>query len=332
MTKEPPTLAERDELIRLAQSIQTWRVERLDTEQMTWKKLMQKFPMLGSDKNVTAIAKGELEGRRVDNWLPKFRTAWAQIKKLDNKTSQEERLLDLSNVEPSLEAVYIAVDKPGSAIDRLVVIQGTSGAGKSSILARVQAELDGATYLIEADENWKSAREAAKDMLLALGMPEQSIPYRRADRQRELLKRLDRNVVLLIDEAHHGGAEFLSLVKTILNRSQAVVVLAAMDTLWRKLTTDSREEARQLLHNRLSEMVTLYPPTEEDIVLYFEGIMKVPQAAAAKIASLAVKNGYMSYVRKVRKEYLEHYTEGDDPAKILASSMELAIHKMSGTQ
>lgn len=318
---------EAKELQTIAQEIKTWRESRPSQEGWTIKRLMSTFPGLGSDKTLAALSQGEFAGRPVWKWLPRYRVALGALRNMEEHQGGVEEILPLSNMAEALPAVCTAVLKMGKKrIDRLVVIEGGSGAGKTSNLKRIKEEWAGAAYYMEADSSWVSARQAAGDILAAMG--ETTIAYPRAKRQEALLSRLQSNVVLLIDEAHHGGAEFLSLVKTLINRSEAVIVLAAMDTLWRKLTCEASEEASQLLHNRLSEKVVLYPPEKEDVQVYFEAVFPVGLEHAEILAKESARYGYMSYLRKVMEQVLEQQKEGGSPDEILSKARKHAKAKM----
>lgn len=316
-----------EELTEHARFIWNWKESRPESERMTYNKLLQLFPALGSDKTLLSFMGGHAKDRNIKRWLPNYRQVREQIESGLTPQAEDEILL-LSNVRTVSPIVNETVArKPG--IDRLVVIEGTSGAGKTWALRKIYQELTGAVYLMEANDTWRSARVAAGDMLRALG--EKSIPSSMADRQNALLGKLQKKIVLLIDEGHHGGAGFLSLIKTILNRSQAIVVLAAMDTLWRKLTHESSEEARQLLHNRLAERVYLKPPTREDVLTYFGDMGVVTPQSAAYLIKESASHGYLSFLRRVRDMALAIAKPGDDIDEILPDAIREAKNQMGVT-
>ena len=58
-------------------------------------------------------------------------------------------------------------------------------------------------------------------------------------------------VIIAIDEGHHCTGSVLNVIKTMLNQTEALMILAGMNTLLRKLRATSSEEAKQLMHNRL---------------------------------------------------------------------------------
>lgn len=309
------------ELVAHAQHIKAWRENLPESSRMTMRKLMQTYPDLGSDKTLLTLASGDLDGRNPSRWLDAYRRVRASMDNNQVPASREGEILDLSNVRKVTPLVYSTIaHNPG--IDRLIIIEGTSGAGKTWALRKIKQELPGVVYMMDADDTWQSSRVAAGEMLKAMGTPEGDIPASRAARQALLLSRLQRKVVLLIDEGHHGGAKFLSLLKTILNRSQAIVVLAAMDTLWRKLTSEASEEARQLLHNRLAERVMLTIPTAEDVRTYFADLGDLPGRTAARIAEESARYGHLCFLRRVRKMYLEITSPEDDLAANIAEAVQ----------
>ena len=48
---------------------------------------------------------------------------------------------------------------------------------------------------------------------------------------------------MAVHNRHHLGPRPLNLIKTILNKTQTVIVLSAMDTLFRRLEMNAFEEA-----------------------------------------------------------------------------------------
>lgn len=318
---------DRDELTELAQNIKTWKESRPESERMTNSRLIQLYPALGSDKTLLALASGDAVDRNVKRWLSNYRQVWHSISSglIPNMTG--DAILELSNVLAVTPVVNSTIVR-NSGVDRLIVIEGTSGAGKTWALRRIKQELTGAVYLMDADDTWRSARVAAGEMLKALGDKDKDIPASMAQRQSRLISKLQRKVVLLIDEGHHGGSGFLSLIKTILNRTQAVVVLAAMDTLWRKLTHEASEEARQLLHNRLAERIFLQVPTTEDARLFFAEFGKLSAKVAGQLVAESSKNGHLSFFRRVREMVRENMTEEDDLNEFMPAALAWAKSQM----
>lgn len=318
MTEETTiTTTDLDELKDNAQYIINWRNEH----KWTYAKLRDKFPRIGSDRTLSRLAKGEFAEIDVTRWLREYRLIVASMRTYDEAANVDRGILNLSNVERVNNAVFAAV--PRDDIDRFILVEGPSGSGKSTTIKAICAEYPGLAVAVEATDTWKSARNAAGDLLRALGESRENIPYSYALRLQGLLDKLTRRRILLIDEGHHVGPEFLSLIKTLLNQTPVVIVLACVDTLWSKLARASAEEARQLLHNRLSERVRLEPPSVEDVKIYFEDLGTVPDKIARAISAEASRLGRVSFLRRVHRNALDLYTSDTsaDITDILTSSI-----------
>lgn len=293
-TEEETTMTaeQLDELEKAANAIQDWK----QAKGWSWPKMLRKFPKIGSDKTCAKLAAGDFAGLKVSRWSNDYKQVLASIKTFEVSLKLPDEIMPLSYLDDVKEVIFRTL--PHDGIDRFVLIEGPSGAGKSGSLSWIQQEYPSQVRRVEADDAWKSARIAAGDILKALSVTE--VPYSMERRRNDLLKALSERKILLIDEGHHIGAEVLSLIKTIINRTRTIVVLAGVDTLWSKLTQTAGEEARQLLHNRMSGRVRLMPPTAEDVHLYFSRLGKMSDRAAAAIVDDAETYGRYSMLRKIR--------------------------------
>lgn len=295
-----------DELQTNAQYIRDWR----DAKNWTYAKLLNKFPRIGSDRTLARLAKGEFGEIDVVKWAREYRLIVAAMHTYDETASTDRGVLALSNVEAVNRAVAVAV--PKDDIDRFILIEGPSGAGKTTTLKAICKEYPGLAVSVEATDTWKSARNAAGDILRALGESEESIKYSYALRLQAIKDKLQRRRILCIDEGHHVGPEFLSLIKTLLNQTPVVIVLACVNTLWSKLARASAEEARQLLHNRLSERVRLAPPSVADVRLYLGDLGEVPAKLAQAISDEAARLGRVSFLRRLHSSAADLFAENPD--------------------
>lgn len=296
MTEETTiTQAELDEIKSNAQYILNWKADH----GWTFAKLRNKFPRIGSDRTLSRLAKGEFAEIDIAKWSREYRLIVASMITYDETASKDRGILNLSNVESVTRAVSVAV--PRDDIDRFILVEGPSGSGKTTTLKAVCAEYPGLAVAVEATDTWRSARNAAGDILLALGEGPENIKYSYALRLQAIKDKLSRRRILCIDEGHHAGPEFLSLIKTLLNQTPVVIVLACVDTLWSKLARASAEEARQLLHNRLSERVRLVPPSDADVRLYFSDLGEISPKLADAISGEAARLGRVSFLRRVHR-------------------------------
>ena len=311
------TQADLDETKSNAQYILNWKT----SHNWTFAKLRNKFPRIGSDRTLSRLAKGEFDEIDIAKWSREYRLIVASMLTYNEVSSPDRGVLKLSNVESVNRAVAVAV--PRDDIDRFILIEGPSGSGKTTTLKAICAEYPGLVVSVEATDTWKSARNAAGDILRALGEGVENIKYSYALRLQAIKDKLSRRRILCIDEGHHAGPEFLSLIKTLLNQTPVVIVLACVDTLWSKLARASAEEARQLLHNRLSERVRLAPPSVADVRLYFNDLGEISAKLAQAISNESSRLGRVSFLRRVHRtaEELIANTPCADISDILLSSI-----------
>ena len=75
--------------------------------------------------------------------------------------------------------------------------------------------------------------------------------------------------ILIIDEAHHMGAQTLNTIKHLINNTPSCVIIGCIDTLWRKLSATAWQEVRQLVVNRLFARVRIDELTIDDAKIYY---------------------------------------------------------------
>lgn len=308
-----------DTLIALARQVRDWQdaqKPRLSDEAM-----IRQFPGLGSSKTYKTLREGSTSGLILENHLPKYRGVIAQIETLASQKATEEIYEDL---DPAM-SVGFAVTRliPSRGKERLVLIEGPTGSGKTEALRLIAAKYRGTVAQIEAHEGWASLTCALSDILRALNIPKNEIPVTKAGSIDKIIDTLkERRSCLIIDEGHHMTAQCLNIVKTIINRTDSVIIIAAIGTLWTKLTARNWEEARQLVHNRLLERVTLRPPATDDVELFINrrctGINGSIRSACAKVAQTAETSGRYAFLRRVT-ERLNSF-DGVDNATILAAA------------
>ena len=146
------------------------------------------------------------------------RAVWALIESLgDEETRNEELYDDLSPVLHLKRALLETMHSTGN--NRLVVMEGDTGTGKSSA-RRLLIEKYGQRLLwIEATSVWKDNSSALLSTVLhALGVKD--IPLNSTDRLARLIARLtESRICLIIDEGHHLGPNCLNTLKTLINQT-----------------------------------------------------------------------------------------------------------------
>jgi Rad3-related DNA helicase len=313
-----------DELIQLARNIRGW--QEAQTPKVSDEQMLKRFAGLGSTKTYRRLRDGDTDGLVCDNHLPKYRGTWAQIESASGAAAAESIYPDLT---PSLEcAVAVAGLIPQRGKTRLVLIEGPTGSGKTSALGIIAEKYVGSVARTEAHEGWASLNCALGDIAVALGASREDLPSSTSDRLTLCIGLAQKQRrVLLIDEGHHCTAQVLNAIKTFLNLTDSVVVIAGIDTLWRKLTARSWEEARQLIHNRLYERVRLAAPSAADVVTFLtRRLPALPigeaKSAAPKVAAMSSHLGHFAFLRRVA-ERLAAQPDDLDAIAILAAATAL---------
>ena len=295
MTQTPESKFEK-ELVAIAQAIREYQAARGLTDTA----LLKKFTGLGSTKTFGRIYAGDLADLDTERWLQEYRQVQTLIEALNGSETEEEPLYDdLTTCSKLRFAATDAMKERGNA--RLVIVQGPSGSGKTYSARALAFRFGTKIVLSEADETWKeSPNNMLGGLLRAFGIKE--LPQSADQRLVKLLELLTaKDYVLVIDEAHHLGPRTLNLVKTILNKTLSVIVLCAMDTLFRRLEMNAYEEARQLTQNRLCERVTLSTLNPRDVEIFIEGRLEwhngdLKKAVTATV-NAATGRGYFAFVK-----------------------------------
>jgi DNA transposition AAA+ family ATPase len=293
----------RKELVTLARNIRAWQDRQ--KPRVSDEAMLRLYPGLGSTKTYKRLREGDYDGLVVENHLPKYHGVWNAIEAALGAAAAEEIYEDLTPAVETSLAVASLIPQRGK--ERLVLIEGPTGSGKTEALRIIARTYAGQTAMVEAHEGWQSLSCALGDILLALGYVRHraDLPPSTAGRLACCIDSLQRQRrLVLIDEAHHATAAVLNSVKTMLNQTESLFVLAGIDTLWRKLTARSWEEARQLVHNRLHERVRLAAPSAADArrflcarvaALGADGMSK----AFAHVAAASAHCGQFAYLRRL---------------------------------
>lgn len=285
----------------------------------------REWPGLGSAKTWAKIMDGDFSGLSVAAKLPDYRGVLAALQAQKKATAAEQLYDDLGGAQEVALATLRLMHHHGK--DRLIVIEGGSGSGKTSSIDLLAAgEASGSIYRLEADETWKSQRVAMRAMLLCLGVPEADVPAATGDRLEKLIHVLARKgrIILAVDEAHHVTGGVLNLFKTLLNRTELLLILAGMKTLLQKLRAAAAEESKQLFHNRLFIRVSLGGPDAEGTRDYLSRRLSVSgawkSATLHGIASAAAHSGHWSYLRRIVDQLLTSGIQDPSDSELMGAA------------
>lgn len=269
-------------------------------------KLCKEYPGLGSDRTFRDMVAGNTEGYDAEAQVLNLRAAWALVEEVAGESALEPVYENLSTVLALRRACLSAMKSWGT--NRVVIVQGASGIGKSTILRILAGRYGSRIVLCEASEVWGDKPVAMLGaMLRSLGheglLPNGAVSRMEAVEQKLSISRR----CMVIDEGHHLGPRCLNVIKTLVNVTPGEFVIVAIPTLWAKLESEAYQEARQISTNRLSERVRL-ALTLGDIAMYLKlanpGMAANPElakTAACLIKPAAMSAGNMAFVRDVSR-------------------------------
>lgn len=291
---------------------------------------VREWPGLGSPKTWSKILDGDFAGISAAAKLPDYRGVLAAVAAQTKSRSAEELYDDLAGAQAVTLASLRLMHHYGK--DRLILIEGGSGSGKTSSLDLLQASgASGSTiYRLDANETWKSQRVAMRAMLRVMRVQEANIPVVTGEMM-ELLKATLRDkgrVIFAIDEAHHVGGCVLNLFKSLLNETEMLLILAGMATLLQKLRAAASEEAKQLIHNRLFSRVVLAGPDRDGVREFLSRRLQMSPdwkvATLDQIAAAAVHAGHWSFLRRLVDQLATAGTDNPTDADLLGAAVTAA--------
>lgn len=319
----PEHAAEQHELADItttvALSIRRW--QEAQRPSISDEGMLRQFPALGSTKTYKSLREGKTTGLVLENHLPRYRGVLANIEALATAAATEEIYDDLA---PTVDVSFaVARLIPNRGKERLVLVEGPTGSGKTESLRIIAAKYRGTVAEIEAHEGWASLSCALGEILQSLGVKKQDTPRSKADKLEKIIAMLQESrTILVIDEGHHMTAECLNIVKTLINRTQCLIVIGTIGTLWTKLTARNWEEARQLIHNRLLERVVLRAPDSSDVEQFLRRripLLTATRSAFTRIASMAESSGRFAFLRRIAEAVKSN--DGDvDAGAIIAAA------------
>lgn len=167
---------------------------------------------------------------------------------------------------------------------RVVLLLAPTGFGKTAI-ARYLATTGAVT--VEGRQAWRTSYKAfCADIAAVLG---RNVPltWPEGRLEREMFDAFSaRSGILCIDEANTMSAACANAIKSIVNRTDYTVVLAAIPEMWDKFLAGNRGEVLQLL-NRCQVPVRATAVSERDASLFLESRGIPPAPFARKIAAAA---------------------------------------------
>lgn len=272
--------------------------------------LVKEFADLGSTKTYKRILEGDFSELNVERQLNNYQRV-LELTKIRRDPGDEAVYKDLRHVRQAVLAVKEAYREKSN--DRLVMIEGPTGCGKTITLDVIEEEFPQASIRTDAHGGWKignnplsimlgdlltaaNIREyspKAKDGAQEMKPADASLPVSFAERKNKLFAVLnERKRVLIIDEGHEMGPFCLNLVKTVINQTPSIVVLGVYPTLFRRLESRAYDECVQLTGNRLYERIQIPPPQVDEIEKFLErrGVKfeaKDKEACLEKLAATA---------------------------------------------
>lgn len=293
----PHTEDEAQKLFTIAREIRVWQEGH--APKLSDNALLVRFPALGSTKTFKKLREGDMDQLDLAEWLPRYEGVLNQIA-TEADTVQEVILPDLSFAREIYQTTLRLVQSRG--LNRLLIIEGGSGYGKTESLRLIARQLPGSVIYTDADESWAKPNVAVGQLCLATGAVKrvEELPPTLAGRLAILVERLKTRRVVLIDEGHHLSGATLNVLKTLLNRTASSFVIAALDTLWRKLQANAWQEAKQLVFNRMFARIRLVGPTADDAKKFFASRLSADGdlgPAIKAIVPVAQEHGGMAFLR-----------------------------------
>ena len=285
----------KERLQAIARKAAVWAEARGKT--LAW--LTRKYDTLGSPRTLRDMRDAKFDGYDLERQAANYEAALSMIEADDPAARAVRVIPTLTGPVQLRRAVLEAMTATG--IDRVILLLGDSGAGKTCSIAALAEEYD-TVVPIEALTVWNDAPGAMLcDILGALG--EEASPSSAAYSlfRRAVARLCRRRVTLCVDEAHHMGPRCLSTIKGLINATPGEFVLAGQPTLWRALQDASHLELRQLITNRLRERIQI-GMNLGDVAAYIAEAFpaldrEAAHAAARAVAERARNLGNMSFVR-----------------------------------
>lgn len=293
MTKAKETAAE--ELVRLAGQIKEYQQD----QGLSDRELIKRVQGLESRRTFGRILAGDLEGLDIERWLAEYRASWAWIEGANALAEDGEEIYDDFSGPIRLRRALVETMRE-RGIARLILLLGDTGMGKTSTVRSVYERHGQRVVVVEAGAMLGESTNAFLKVLLeALGV--ENVPAAQIDRYTLAVRKLcESRKCVVIEEAHDLRRCHLQLIKSLVNATPGEFVVTAMPQLWNDLTTEARQEMRQLMGNRLAERIRL-ELVEADVTKYVQrklpGLNGQADAAAAMLIERAPAHGNFAFIR-----------------------------------
>lgn len=319
-----------NEVCRIAGLIDAYR----ESEDLARVAFVTKYKALGSEDSLSRLArKTNLENfrRNARDWLRRYQGVWDEIQMhAAGKGKVEEHFDDLSGPAATVDAFVELLEQPHTDQCRMILVQGTTGTGKTKCLEAVQRTMGNAVVLVTGDPSWQTLMGVIRSLYIGLGIcTEESWGTERPRKNIDGMARIyatlgDSRKILLFDECQEmtgeGAKQGLNFIKALLNKTRCIIGIAAVSSLWTKIQASVWEEAMQIALKRTWETITLTGPTLEDCRLYMlrKAGLSLQPADCVELRTKAAGKGDYQFLNRVVTELRK--TGGTD-AKALSRAV-----------
>ncbi len=297
--------AQQKDLRSLAQTIRDYQKKRgwNDTQ------LCKRFGGVGSTKTFGRILAGDLKELDLERWLLEYRTVVNLIEAEGAADDTDEAIFDDLSTCSRLRVAFLKIMNVHGN-NRLIIIEGVSGSGKTKAGRMLAAKYGRRVLFGEADETWKNPTTMLGGILKMLGKKE--FAGGTNERKELAISELNlRRVCLFIDEMHHLGPASLNMLKTLINQTPGEFIGSAFSTLWKRLETQAYFEALQLTRNRMAERINFDTLDLHDVEMLVKRRLRWENGEGKKAATIliggegkgpATRLGHLAFVDAVCRE------------------------------
>ena len=326
---EAPTENVGAELISYAKRIRAWQLAQ--EPKISDAAMVKRYPDLSSERTYAKLHKGTLDSLDLTDgsWIASYKKVLGLLEIKALGSGADPIYNDLAPTSRVASAVSEMVRQAGDN-DRVLIIEGDTGSGKTSSLKLAHKLIDG-SVLVSANSIWERSTSYGLGVILeALSVKhnkddsgkEQDYPVSAAWRMAKIEEHLTRGQgrkLILMDEMHHAGP-ILDVIKGLVNSTRAYFVLAAHGCCWGKVRGANWQQVKQLIYNRTYDCIHLpSQPSQDDVRTFLtrrvKGMeeMKDWDSIMPSLQAAAKSYGSLSFLRRVAKRLLmsgDHTTHG----------------------
>lgn len=293
-----------EELKAMASRVMAYKNER----GISYAKLTEELPEVGSDKTLNLLLKGQVEGLDLETQFNNYTICVAQI---DSSTDQPEEQPYENSQEPGLNPDMTLAKKLRSMFVRLMKVTDINrfgaiimdgGGGKTSAAKLLQSKWKSRVKPIEVLVVWGDSTGAMLHDLCEL-LRVREIPASTHGKYREVKARLRaKRTALIFDEAHYLSPNSLSCIINLMNETPGEFIMLAKTLLWKKLMRLAYEACDQLQVNRLDELAKYTELPVSDymnlVVTHLAHLGEQERLEAATGLSIAAsERGHLAFAR-----------------------------------